>query len=506
MDSIGLEFGSTRIKSVLADENGKIKAVGIYEWENKFENGYWTYSEEDIKKGMSLCLQNLFENCKEKFNVKNIGISGMMHGYIALDKNGKMLVPFRTWRNTGCVKASAELSKAFGVNIPTRWSVSHLYQAILDNEPHINEIDYITTLSGYIHFLLTGKKVLGIGDASGMFPIDYRKGDFDETLLEKFDSLANEKGFNPKLRKILPKVLRAGREAGVLTEAGEKLFNNENLKRGIAFCPPEGDAGTGMVATDSVKVGEGNLSAGTSAFVMVVLEKPLSKSYPEIDIVATPDGLPVAMVHCNNCTADINAFASLFDEVLKLFGVETSKSVLFEKLFAESLKGREDCGKAVNFNYISGEPLIGLTTGKSMVITDAERAITLPNFMKSLIYGALISLRYGMEILWKENVKIHNVCGHGGFFKGGEASLKATSEILKTPVTVMENAGEGGAWGMALLASYKNAESGLPDFLENIFSENKSVTYRAEKKDVLKTDEYIKLYDSYLKAEKALNE
>lgn len=501
MGSIGIELGSTRIKSVLIDRKGDILSTGIYDWENKYENGLWTYSVEDIQKGVRGCINDLFTHCKVQYEIENMGVSGMMHGYIVLDKNGNMLVPFRTWRNVNGAEAAKKLSEVFGFNIPVRWSIAHLYQAILNNEPHVKDIAYLTTLSGYIHYLLTGEKVLGIGDASGVFPLDYATGDYDEKMLEAFDNFIKDRKYPWKIREILPKIIVAGRVAGRLTKTGEEYLNCKQLKKGLTFCPPEGDAGTGMVATNGIKKGYANLSAGTSAFVMVVLKKKLSKSYGEIDIVATPDGLPVAMVHCNNCTSDINAWAALFKEVLRLFGKETDTGTIFEKLFNVSLEGRKDFGKLVSFNFVSGEPLVGLNEGKSTFIRRADSSLTLPNFMKTQIYGALIALRYGMRILWEEGVKIENTHAHGGFFKGGSIAAKAASAVLKTPITLMKNAGEGGAWGMALLASYLNSELDLASYLENIFSRYESAVYRSSEEDLTELDEYLKLYDRYLKAE-----
>lgn len=487
------------MKSVLIDDKGDILAKGIYDWENKYENGLWTYSADDIQKGFSACINDLFSHCDKNHKIDRMGVSGMMHGYIALDKNGNMLVPFRTWRNTNCKQAAKKLSKVFGVNIPVRWSIAHLYQAILNNEPHIKDIDYITTLSGYVHYLLTGEKILGIGDASGMFPIDYNTKNYDQTMLQTFKNLIKDRKYPWEIKKILPKIMTAGSNAGILTEAGEKYINCKYLNRGISLCPPEGDAETGMIATNSVKAGCGNLSAGTSAFAMVVLEKELSKSYEEIDIVSTPAGLPVAMVHCNNCTSDINAWAALFKEVLSLFGKELNTNTIFEKLFSVSLDGQKDFGKLIDFNYISGEPLIGINEEKSTFIRFADSNFNLSNFMKSQIYGALIALRYGMRILWDESVKIENMCGHGGFFKGETVALKVASAVLKSNITIMENAGEGGAWGMALLASYCYGEWDLAGYLEKIFSQYESTVYYMNEKEQIEFEEYFKFYDRCLK-------
>lgn len=504
---IGIEFGSTRIKTVMIDEKGKVESSGTYTWENKLENGFWTYSEKEIWEGIRNSVSELVKRYGKESEICGLGISGMMHGYIALDKSGKMLVPFRTWRNTNTGQAAAKLTKLFGFNIPMRWSIAHLYEAILNGEEHVKEISYLTTLSGYVHYKLTGEKVLGVGEASGMFPIDSETCNYDAAMLDKFDELISEKGYGWKIREILPKVLPAGEEGGRLTETGAKrIAERGTLSAGIALCPPEGDAGTGMVATNSVKKRTGNVSAGTSVFAMTVLEKPLKEVHTEIDMVTTPEGLPVAMVHCNNCTSDLNAWARLFGEVAKLVGKDLPSQELMTLLFEESKKGEEDCGGLLNYNYLSGEPLTGMREGRPLFVRRADGKMTLANFMKSQIYSSLASLAIGMEILEKEGVKVEEMSGHGGFFKTPEVGQRAMSAAVKAPVTVMENAGEGGAWGIALLAAYMGRKESLSNYLSGIFEGRKRTTLRADEKDKKEFTAYLKKYKSGLETEKKATE
>ena len=500
---IGMELGSTRIKSVLIDEKGRVEASGSYTWENQLENGLWTYAESEIWKGVQESFSALMKDYGKPLELSAMGFSGMMHGYIALDKDGHLLVPFRTWRNTNTGEAAETLTKAFGFNIPMRWSIAHLYQAILNDEPHIKDIAYLTTLSGYVHYKLTGEKVLGVGEASGMFPIDSRTCTFDAKMLDTFDELITEKGYPWKIRDILPNVLPAGTEAGKLTEEGAKLLDRSGaLKAGIPFCPPEGDAGTGMVATNSVKKKTGNVSAGTSVFAMVVLEKPLQELHTEIDMVTTPDGAPVAMVHCNNCTSDLNAWAGLFGEFAKAIGKELSFGELMTLLFKESLKGDEICGGLMNYNYLSGEPITGLTEGRPLFVREPDGKLTLANFMKTQIYSALASLALGMEILSNEGVEVEEMCGHGGFFKTEEVGQRAMSAAVHAPVTVMENAGEGGAWGIALLAAYLHRAESLSEYLAGIFKDNQKVTLSATEEDKRDFAAYLERYKAGLEIEK----
>ena len=422
--ALGIEFGSTRIKAVLVDESHQPIAMGTHDWENRLENNIWTYSLEDIWNGLQGCYRSLTEDVLAKYGevlttIGSIGFSGMMHGYMAFNESGELLVPFRTWRNTMTEEACKELTPLFNFNIPQRWSIAHLYQAILSGEEHVKDITFFTTLAGYIHWMLSGEKVLGIGEASGMFPIDSTIFDYDQKMLAQFDELIAPRGFGWKLAEILPKVLVAGEKAGALTEAGAKLLDpSGNLKAGIPMCPPEGDAGTGMVATNAVKVRTGNISAGTSIFSMVVTEKALSKVHEEIDMVTTPDGYPVAMVHCNNCTSDLNAWVNLFDEFAGKFGMKIDKNELYGTLYREALTADTDCGGLISYNYFSGEPVTGLNAGRPMFVRTPDAKFSLANFMRSNLYSAMATLKIGNDILLKEeNVKVDALMGHGGLFK-----------------------------------------------------------------------------------------
>lgn len=458
---LGIEFGSTRIKAVLIDQENKPIAQGSHTWENQFVDSLWTYPLEAVWFGLQDCYRDLCANVKAQYNVEietlaGIGISAMMHGYMAFNSKGDLLVPFRTWRNTNTGAAAAELSALFNYNIPLRWSISHLYQAILNGEKHVSEIDFFTTLAGYIHWQLTGEKVLGVGDASGMLPVDPETKDYSAPMIEKFDILAKSKGFNHPLRTILPKILLAGQPAGTLTEEGAKRLDiSGKLKGGIPFCPPEGDAGTGMVATNSVKQRTGNVSAGTSSFSMIVLEKDLSKPYEMIDMVTTPDGSLVAMVHCNNCTSDLNAWVGIFSEFAKLLGADADMGKIYGLLYNYALTGDNDCGGVVTYNYFSGEPVMGFAEGRPLVVRSVNDTFNLANFMRANLNAAVAVLKIGNDILFREEkVKVDRITGHGGLFKTPGVSQRILASALNTPISVMETAGEGGAWGMALLVSY----------------------------------------------------
>ena len=494
---LGIEFGSTRIKAVVIDANGKVLAQGGHGWENRYENGVWTYSEEDIRNGLRSCYSDLRNNIKKEYGVDvtsfaGIGISAMMHGYLAFDAAGKLLVPFRTWRNTITEDAAGVLTKAFDFNIPQRWSIAHLYQAMRNGESHVNSIAHFTTLAGWVHEQLTGEKVLGVGDASGMFPIDSATGDYDAKMLDIFDTLPEAKNVPWKLRDILPKVLSAGESAGVLSAEGAAFLDESGmLQAGIPVCPPEGDAGTGMVATDSVGLRTGNISAGTSVFAMVVLEKPLSKVYPEIDLVTTPDGAAVAMVHCNNCTSDINAWVNLFGEFGKLMGYDIPAGDLFTKLYSVALDGDADCGGLLSYNFVSGEPVVGVEEGAPTVKRTAESRFTLANFMRMHMYSALGALKVGLDLLLKkEGVKVDKMLGHGGYFKTPVVGQKFAAAAVGAPVSVMETAGEGGAWGIGLLAAYMLAKKAgnagtLQEYLDAVvFAGRKAVAIDPDAKDV----------------------
>ena len=512
--ALGIEFGSTRIKAVLVDESHQPIAMGTHDWENRLENNIWTYSLEDIWNGLQGCYRSLTEDVLAKYGetlttIGSIGFSGMMHGYMAFDEAGELLVPFRTWRNTMTEEACKELTPLFNFNIPQRWSIAHLYQAILSGEEHVKDITFFTTLAGYIHWMLSGEKVLGIGEASGMFPIDSTIFDYDQKMLAQCDELIAPRGFGWKLVEILPKVLVAGEKAGALTEAGAKLLDpSGNLKAGIPMCPPEGDAGTGMVATNAVKVRTGNISAGTSIFSMVVTEKALSKVHEEIDMVTTPDGYPVAMVHCNNCTSDLNAWVNLFDEFAGKFGMKIDKNELYGTLYREALTADTDCGGLISYNYFSGEPVTGLNAGRPMFVRTPDAKFSLANFMRSNLYSAMATLKIGNDILLKEeNVKVDALMGHGGLFKTPVVGQQLMAAAFNSPVTVMDTASEGGAWGMAVLAAYmqeKGDGETLPEYLSNrIFAGQTGTTIAPKAEDVAGFDAYVARYKSTLIAEKA---
>lgn len=511
---LGIEFGSTRIKAVLIDEKGTPLASGSHEWENRLTDGIWTYTLDDIWSGLADCYADLASDVKKKYDVvlkkfASIGFSAMMHGYLAFDKEGELLVPFRTWRNTITEEAAAKLTEVFQYNIPQRWSIAHLYQAILKKEEHVAKIDFLTTLAGYVHWKLTGEKVLGVGDASGMFPIDCKSGNYDQNMIRKFDELTEPCGYGWKLSDILPKVLSAGENAGTLTPEGAKLLDvSGNLEAGILLCPPEGDAGTGMVATNSVGVRTGNVSAGTSVFAMVVLEKELSKVYPEIDLVTTPDGALVAMVHCNNCTSDLNAWVNLFDEFAKSIGAAIDKNQLFSVLYHKALEGDADCGGLISYNYFSGEPVTGFDEGAPLFVRKADQTFNLANFMRTHLYSSLAALKAGLDLLFKEeDVKVDEMFGHGGLFKTKGVGQRIAAAAMNTPVSVMETAGEGGAWGIALLASYmQNKEEGeeLQDFLNHkIFAGQKGEKLLPVKEDVEGFDQFMVRYKKGLAIEHA---
>ena len=461
--AIGIEFGSTRIKAVMVDEAGKPIAEGGFTWENQYVDGIWTYSLDMIWSGLKTAYSELLSDVKTKYDtvIKTtgaIGFSAMMHGYMAFDREDNLLVPFRTWRNTITGEAAEALTAELGFNIPQRWSIAHLHQAILNKEEHVKDIAFFTTLAGYIHWKLSGEKVLGIGDASGMFPIDSKTRDYNEEYIDKYDKLTAPYGYDWKLRDILPKVLSAGDIAGKLTAEGAALLDESgSLKAGIPMCPPEGDAGTGMVATNSVAVRTGNVSAGTSIFAMVVMEKALSKVHPEIDVVTTPVGDDVAMVHCNNCTSDINAWARIFREYSEAMGIEVDTNKLYTTMFKAALGGAADCGGLMGFNYFSGEPVTGFEEGRPLFARKVNADFSFANFMRLHLYSAVSTLKVGLDILLRdEGVKVDKLFGHGGFFKTPEVGQRIMSAATGGPITVMETAGEGGAWGMAVLALYMN--------------------------------------------------
>ncbi|MBE6652445.1 MAG: ATPase [Ruminococcaceae bacterium] len=508
---LGIELGSTRIKSVLMDETTAVIAQGSYEWENRLVDGLWSYSLEEVAAGLRAsyaALASAYEEaCGEPLTeISAMGVSAMMHGYLAFDENGELLVPFRTWRNTNTEQAAEELTELFSFNVPMRWSIAHYYQAILNGEPHAERVAYLTTLAGYVHEKLTGRRVLGIGDASGMFPINGRG--YDEGMLTRFNALLQEKGIRKSLEELLPTALLAGEEAGVLTEAGaEWLDPSGNLKAGCVLCPPEGDAGTGMVATNSVTPGTANVSAGTSAFLMAVLEKNLNGYYKEIDVVTTPHGMPVAMVHVNNFTSEMTAWTNLFEEVISLGGGSISRGKLFDALYAKSLESDESCGGLVGYNFLSGEPIAGVANGVPLLARTPDGRLNLANFMKMQIYSALGSLAMGCDILEKEQVRIDSVCGHGGFFKAPVVGQRAMSAAVKAPVTVMQNAGEGGAWGVAVLAMFAYGRgSDFEGFLENLFAAAPKSTISADQAEIQSFRAFMDVYRKGLAIEKNASE
>ncbi len=511
---LGIEFGSTRIKAVLIGSDFAPIAQGSHDWENRLENGIWTYTLDDITAGLQDCYRQLKNDVREKYgavlkNLAAIGVSAMMHGYMPFDKDGNLLTPFRTWRNTITGPAAEELTALFNYNIPQRWSIAHLYQAMINREEHVMRIDTLTTLAGYIHRRLTGKNVLGIGEASGMFPIDTERKDYDEGMIQKFDSLSASKGYSLKLRNILPSVLLAGEAAGELTAEGAAFIDPDgDLAPGIPVCPPEGDAGTGMTATNSVKERTGNISAGTSVFAMVVLEKELSKVYPEIDLVTTPSGKLVGMVHCNNCTSDINAWVNVLKEFSAAAGIEISMPKLYDIFYNEAAKGDPDCGGLLAYNYFSGEPVTGFDEGRPLIARTPENKFSFANFARVNLYSALATLKIGLDIMTKdEGVKIDKMFGHGGLYKTPVVGQKLSAAAIGAPVSIMATAGEGGPWGMALLAAYMIKKTGLEtleDFLlNNVFAGNEGSCIDPDAAEVDGFNKFIKTYKSGFAIERA---
>ena len=506
--ALGIELGSTRIKAVLIDENHIPIASGDYEWENRLVDGIWTYPMELIHRGVQTCFQRLKADVQAKYGVElttvgAMGVSAMMHGYLPFDKDGNQLAEFRTWRNTITGEAAEKLTELFHFNIPQRWSIAHLYQAILNGEAHVKDIAHLTTLAGYLHWRFTGERVMGVGEASGMFPIDSKTLDYDEEMVRKFNDLTGM-----DLRAILPKVLPAGAAAGTLTEEGARFLDPSGaLQAGIPVAPCEGDAGTGMVATNSVRVRTGNVSAGTSDFAMIVTEKPLGV-HREIDMVTTPDGASVAMVHCNNCTSDINAWVNIFAEFAALIGHDVERGSLYPLLFRKALEGDADCGGLLGFNYFSGEGVTDLDAGRPLFLRKPDAEFTLANFMRTHLLSALATLKIGLDILTRtEQVPIEKLYGHGGFFKTPEVGQRMLSAAVGAPVSVMETAGEGGPYGMALLAAYliwKDEGESLPDYLDNrVFATAKSTTLMADKADVDGFNTFLDRYKKALAVEEA---
>ena len=495
---LGIEFGSTRIKAVVIDDNFTQRSTGDYVWKSDFTDGVWTYSLDQAFEGLRKALSDT-----DTADVAAMGISAMMHGYLAFDTEWNLLVPFRTWQNTMTAQAASDLTGLLDFNIPQRWSIAHLYQAILNNEEHISRIAHITTLAGYVHYKLTGVNALGVGDASGMFPIDSNTLDYDEGMIAKFDNLIADRNLGWKIRDILPKVLPAGEDAGSLTAEGAALLGGK-LPAGIPFAPAEGDAGTGMTATNAVSAGTGNVSAGTSIFSMVVLDKPLSKVYEEIDMVTTPSGKAVAMVHCNNCTNDMNAWVSILRQTVELFGGSVDTGDLYTKLYQKSMEGTADCGGVCTVNYMAGEGVTHLDSGRPFVIRTPDSDFSLANFLRSQLYSTMATLKIGMDILAKEGVEITSLTGHGGLFKTPVVGQRYMAAACKAPVTVMETAGEGGPYGMALLAAYRaNKEGALEEFLANkVFKDARCSTFAPVAEDVEGFDRYIEKFSAALDAER----
>ena len=510
--ALGIEFGSTKIKAVLLTESFTQVASGSHDWESSYENGLWTYPLDAVWDGLRDCYRKLADDVQKQYGLELtkigcIGVSAMMHGYLPFDQNGKLLVPFRTWQNTSTGAAAAELSELFHFNIPQRWSISHLYQAVLNGEEHVKDIAYLTTLAGYVHWQLTGQKVLGVDDASGMFPIDSSTNDYDAGMLSIFDQRISSR-YSWKLKELLPRVLLAGENAGILTESGaKKLDPSGKLEARIPFCPPEGDAGTGMVATNSIAMRTGNVSAGTSIFSMVVLERPLKNHYPEIDMVTTPTGMPVAMVHCNNCTNDMNTWAELLNEFAEMMGIPAGLDSIYPKFYRKALEGDPDCGGLLLYNYLAGEPIAGITEGRPMLIRSPGSRFTLANFCRVNLYATLVTLKIGMDLLANENVTVERLTGHGGLFRHAGAGAKFLSAALDTSVSTMETAAVGGPYGMALLAAYAMEKDGaekLEDFLSNrVYAETKVSTTQPDPVDVKGFKTFLEHYKAGLDAEKA---
>lgn len=512
--ALGIELGSTRIKGVLVDYAGNVLAVGFHDWENSFINNIWTYSLDEIHAGLRDCYASVRKEVEAKYGITPktfgaIGISAMMHGYMALDKDGNQIAPFQTWRNTNTQQAADELTELFQFNIPLRWSVAHLYQRILDGEEHVKNLDAVYTLAAYIHMKLTGERVIGVGDAAGMFPIDSKTNDYNQKMVDQFDELISKYHFNWKLRDLFPKVLVAGQNAGYLTEEGAKFLDETGtLEPGIPFCPPEGDAGTGMVATNAVAPRTGNVSAGTSTFAMLVLEKPLSKLYREIDMVTTPTGFPCAMSHANNGTSDLNAWVNIFKEYSELMGYKVDTGELFSKLYTNTLKGDPDCGGLLAYGYYSGENVTFINEGRLAFLRTPNSKFNLANFMKVNLYTSLGAVKIGLDILMKdEGVKVDRITGHGGLFKTKGVAQRYLAAAVNTPVTVMDTASEGGAWGIAVLAAYladKKEGEKLEDYLDNrIFSGLSGTTLEATPEEVEGFETFIKRYKKGLDIEKA---
>lgn len=502
--SLGIELGSSRIKAVLIGPDHEPLATGSFGWENQLVDRLWTYSLDDVWQGLQECYRDLTADVSRRYGVElksicALGISAMMHGYLAFDQAGDLLVPFRTWRNTNTSAAAERLSEELAHNIPHRWSVAHLYQAILNGEDHVGQVDFLTTLSGYIHWKLTNQKVIGIGDASGMFPIDATVGDYDATMMDQFDALASEAGASLNIAGLLPQVKKAGESAGTLTSDGAQLLDpSGHLSPGVPLCPPEGDAGTGMVATNSVAPRTGNVSAGTSIFAMVVLEHELGRQHRELDLVTTPDGTPVAMVHCNNGASELSAWVGLFSEFAQLIGSDADDAKIFNTLLTSALDGSPSCQGMLAYNYLSGEPIIELEEGRPLFLRSPDSTLDLATFMRTQLFSALATLRIGMDILQKdESVGLDQMFAHGGLFKTRGVAQSLLAAAIDTPVTVGDSAGEGGAWGIAVLARFAagSADQTLAQFLaDDVFATAELSTLEPKSTDVAGFNDFMERY------------
>lgn len=512
--ALGIELGSTRIKAVLTGPDHAVIAAGAHDWENQYVERIWTYSLESVWSGLQACYAALTADVRRRYGIDlttvgALGVSAMMHGYLAFDAAGALLTPFRTWRNTNTGAAADRLTETFKYNIPHRWSVAHLYQAILDREDHLPRLDHLTTLAGYVHWQLTDQKILGIGDASGMFPIDIAAGDYDSRMLSQFDGLAADSGLTVKLRELLPVVRPAGEPAGELTATGAMLLDpTGTLQPGVVMCPPEGDAGTGMVATNSVAPRSGNVSAGTSIFAMIVLERELSRVHRELDLVTTPAGDLVAMVHCNNGASELNSWVGLFADFAAAQGLQLDSSAVFETLLQSAVDGAPDGGGLMAYNYLSGEPITGFHEGRPLFLRTPGSAFTLANFMRTQLFASLSTLRIGMDVLQQsEKVRLDRMFAHGGLFKTKGVAQRFLAAAIRTPVAVGDIAAEGGAWGIALLAAFVKHRSpgqSLDDFLDRaVFARATISTAEPDPVDVAGFDQFMQRFIAALPVEQA---
>ncbi len=513
--SLGIELGSTNIKAVLIGADHEVLATGSHAWENQFVDRLWTYSEQAIWGGLQSAVAALMADVRARYGrdlttVGGLGVSAMMHGYLAFDAEGSLLVPFRTWRNTNTEAAAAELTEELGFNFPLRWSASHLYQAVLDDEPHLADVDFITTLAGYVHWRLTGRKVLGVGDASGMFPIDPATSNYDAAMLARFGEMVAARRPGLDAAALLPEVLVAGEHAGLLTEDGAELLDpTETLMPGATTCPPEGDAGTGMVATNAVAPRTGNISAGTSIFAMVVLEHPLATVHEELDIVTTPGGDLVAMVHCNNGASELGTWAGVFGEFAAAIGSDADMNAVFGALFAAALEGEADGGGLLAYNYLAGEPITGLAEGRPLVVRTPGSRLTLANFMRTQLYGAFGTLSLGMNVLHGEGVELDSMFAHGGMFRTAGVAQRLLAAAIGAPVTVGDTASEGGAWGIAVLAEYERvrSERSLGDYLgAEVFADAELTVAEPDPADVAGYATWLEQYSAGLAIQRAATE